>query len=165
MAEKSEDGGFFSVASVSEGPGLLQEENNKLPRTDTRSGSCTSRCPCQALPELMPQDFTALWVTSSASQAIMASCLARPIKGPMFCFVFFFSGLTCWEPGEEEQARCKQPAAHAGPSLAAEAQGSRGAASFFFSHRPGTRISKEPVGLAAQRNTRVPTGTAQPTRT
>lgn len=161
MTEKSKDGGFFSVASVSDGPGLLKEENNRLPRADTRSGSCTSRCPCQALPELMPQDFTALWVTSSASQAIMASCLARPIKGPMF----FFSGLTCWEPGEEEQTRCKQPAAHAGPFLAAEAQGSRGAASFFFSHRSGMRISKEPAGLAAQWDPRVPTGTAQPTRT
>lgn len=47
--------GCFSDASVvAGGPGLIKERNNRFPPADTRSGPCTSWCPCQALPERAP---------------------------------------------------------------------------------------------------------------
>lgn len=57
---------------------------------------CTSRC--QALRE---------WLALQG-RATMASC-SKAQDGS----IFFPPGLTCWEPGDEEQARCLQPAAHA----------------------------------------------------
>lgn len=62
-----------------------------------------------------------------------------------------FSGLTCWEPGEEEQASSEQSAAHAGPL--AGYRGSRAPERRVFLHQPParTRISEEPVGRTMRR--------------
>lgn len=62
----------------------------------------------------------------------------------------FFQSSPAGSQVKRSRPAASNPQPMLAPSLATEAQGPRGAASFFISRAPGTRISEEPAGLATR---------------